>query len=182
MATTRIKITAINCDTPAKIYLQKFLLLRTCEKVGDEEVVNNYQLGKLNEAKSYGAIDFVKLNKKEDMEFKDYVVTYRAKGEETRLLHTRCFRANSTRDAEDAFFSYFGEKPLEIVSIAEKTDRLSDEDAKMVAGVLDTVRLFTYWNEELGKYEFQGELATMIFCENRMKALVNAIGVIAGNK
>ena len=61
MRTTRIKITAIHSDIPAKIYLQQFLLLRTCEKVGDEEVVNNYQLGKLNEAKSYGQIDFIKI-------------------------------------------------------------------------------------------------------------------------
>lgn len=61
MATTRIKITAIHSDIPTKMYLQQFLLLRTCEKVGDEEVVNNYQLGKLNEAKSYGQIDFIKI-------------------------------------------------------------------------------------------------------------------------
>ena len=46
---------------PAKMYLQKFLLLRTCEKVGDEEVVNNYQLGMLNESKRNGQIDFIKI-------------------------------------------------------------------------------------------------------------------------
>lgn len=41
--------------------MQQFLLLRTCEKVGDEEVVNNYQLGQLNQAKRIGSIDFEKL-------------------------------------------------------------------------------------------------------------------------
>ena len=61
MRTTRIKITAIHSNIPAKMYLQKFLLLRTCEKVGDEEVVNNYQLGQLNRAKENGQIDFVKI-------------------------------------------------------------------------------------------------------------------------
>ena len=61
MATTRIKITAIHSDIPAKMYLQKLLLLRTCEKVGDEEVVNNYQLGQLNRAKEYGQMDFIKI-------------------------------------------------------------------------------------------------------------------------
>ena len=63
MRTTKIKITAIYSDIPSKIYLQKFLLLRTCEKVGDEEVVNNYQLGQLNRAKENGQIDFVKIQK-----------------------------------------------------------------------------------------------------------------------
>ena len=31
------------------------------DKVGDEEVVNNYQLGQLNEARRKGTIDFVKI-------------------------------------------------------------------------------------------------------------------------
>lgn len=61
MRTTRIKITAIHSDIPTKMYLQNFLLLRTCENVGDEEVVNNYQLGLLNESKRNGQIDFIKI-------------------------------------------------------------------------------------------------------------------------
>ena len=61
MRTTKIQITAIYCDIPTKIYLQKFLLLRRCEKVGDSEVVNNYQLGLLNAAKRSNQIDFIKL-------------------------------------------------------------------------------------------------------------------------
>lgn len=63
MRTTRIRITAIHSDIPANMYLQKFLLLRTCEKVGDEEVANNYQLGQLNRAKENGQIDFIKVIK-----------------------------------------------------------------------------------------------------------------------
>ena len=61
MRTTKIQITAIYCDIPTKIYLQKFLLLRHCEKVGDSETVNNYQLGLLNAAKRNNQIDFIKL-------------------------------------------------------------------------------------------------------------------------
>ena len=61
MRTTKIRITEIKCNMPAKFYLQQMLLLRRCEKVGDEEVVNNYQLGQLNRAKEYGTIDFIKL-------------------------------------------------------------------------------------------------------------------------
>lgn len=61
MRKTRIRITKIRTDIPVKMYLQQFLLLRTCEKVGDEEVVNNYQLGQLNQAKRIGSIDFEKL-------------------------------------------------------------------------------------------------------------------------
>ena len=61
MRKTRIRITKINTDIPAKMYLQQFLLLKTCEKVGDEEVVNNYQLGQLNEAKRKGSVDFMKI-------------------------------------------------------------------------------------------------------------------------
>ena len=51
----------MHTDVPVKMYLQQFLLLRTSEKVGDEEVVNNYQLGQLNEARRKGTIDFVKI-------------------------------------------------------------------------------------------------------------------------
>jgi len=60
--TTKIQITRIgNTGVPVKMYLQQFLYLRTCEKVGDVEVVNNFQLGQLNQAKERGCIDFVKL-------------------------------------------------------------------------------------------------------------------------
>jgi len=45
-----IKITGLS-DTsiPAKILLQKLCLLRSAENIGDTEVVNHYQLGKLNQ-------------------------------------------------------------------------------------------------------------------------------------
>jgi hypothetical protein len=50
---TKIKITSIHsdgmCGIPARILLQRFCLLRYCEKVGDSESVNNYQLGLLRE-------------------------------------------------------------------------------------------------------------------------------------
>ena len=65
MRTTRIRITAIESDIPAKMYLQYFLRLRKCEKVGDEETVNNYQLGLLNESKRNGQIDFIKVDKED---------------------------------------------------------------------------------------------------------------------
>ena len=64
MKKTTIQITAIYSDVPQKIYLQYFLRLRKCEKVGDSEVVNNYQLGLLNESKRNGQIDFVKVENK----------------------------------------------------------------------------------------------------------------------
>ena len=46
----RVKITAIpDSGVPEKILLQRFCLLRFCEKVGDSEVINNTQLGRLRE-------------------------------------------------------------------------------------------------------------------------------------
>lgn len=39
-------------------FCRKFLLLRKACKVGDSEVVNNYQLGLLRENKRYGYVDF----------------------------------------------------------------------------------------------------------------------------
>lgn len=180
MRTTRIKITSINSNIPAKMYLQKFLLLRTCEKVGDEEVVNNYQLGQLNEAKRNGQIDFVKVN---NMEFKDFIVTYIAKSDATKLLHARCFRATDENDARDAFDAYFGgREPMEVISITKKDDKLTDVDIDMCASILESVKMYSFWNEESGKYEFNGELATMVFSPSRMEALVLAIGKIANLK
>lgn len=64
MRTTRIRITAIGSDIPAKMYLQYFLRVRKCEKVGDSETVNNYQLGLLNESKRNKQIDFIKIENK----------------------------------------------------------------------------------------------------------------------
>ena len=61
MRKTTIQITAIYSDVPPKMYLQYFLRLRKCEKVGDSETVNNYQLGLLNESKRKKQIDFIKL-------------------------------------------------------------------------------------------------------------------------
>ena len=180
MRTTRIRIKAIHSDIPAKMYLQKFLLLRTCEKVGDEEVVNNYQLGQLNEAKRNGQIDFVKVN---NMGFKDYIVTYIAKSDATKLLHTRCFRATDVKDAIDAFDAYFGGgEPMKVVSITEKDDKLTNNEIDICTSILDSVKMYSYWNEELGKYEFNGELATMVFNTSRMGALVLAIEKIANLK
>jgi hypothetical protein len=46
---TKVKITSIPDNIPAKIILQKFCLLRYAEKVGDVESVNNTQLGKLRD-------------------------------------------------------------------------------------------------------------------------------------
>lgn len=64
MRKTTIQITAIHSDVPPKMYLQYFLRLRKCEKVGDIETVNNYQLGLLNESKAKKQIDFIKIENK----------------------------------------------------------------------------------------------------------------------
>lgn len=61
MRKTKIRITGIYSDIPVTMYLRNFLLLRRCEKVGDVETVNNYQLGLLNESKAHGQIDFEKV-------------------------------------------------------------------------------------------------------------------------
>lgn len=61
MRTTAIRITEVNTEIPTALYLEKFMLLRKCRKVGDSEVVNNYQLGRLNEAKRNGSINFEKI-------------------------------------------------------------------------------------------------------------------------
>ena len=46
----RIRITSIPFSgVPDKMLLQQFCLLRFCEKVGDSEVINNTQLGRLRE-------------------------------------------------------------------------------------------------------------------------------------
>lgn len=47
---TKVKITSIPTDQfciPNKMLLQRFCLLRYCEKIGDVESINNYQLGML---------------------------------------------------------------------------------------------------------------------------------------
>jgi hypothetical protein len=46
---TKIQILGFSSAVPPKILLQKFCLLRTAEKEGDIEVVNNTQLGRLND-------------------------------------------------------------------------------------------------------------------------------------
>ena len=47
---TTIKITELpKSSVPEKILLQRFCLLRKCEKVGDTETVNNTQLGRLRD-------------------------------------------------------------------------------------------------------------------------------------
>lgn len=46
----KIKIISLpNSSVPAKILLQKFCMLRTAEKIGDIEVINNTQLGRLKD-------------------------------------------------------------------------------------------------------------------------------------
>lgn len=42
-------------------YMNETLMLRTARKVGDEETVNNYQLGQLNRHKETGEINFEKV-------------------------------------------------------------------------------------------------------------------------
>jgi len=49
MNRTKVKITNVPSWAPPKILLQKFCLLRTAEKPGDIEVVNNTQLGRLRD-------------------------------------------------------------------------------------------------------------------------------------
>ena len=68
MAKTKIKLTKVDeirigwHGAMLERYMNETLALRSARKVGDEEVVNNYQLGQLNRAKSYGGIDFVKIS------------------------------------------------------------------------------------------------------------------------
>lgn len=62
MRTTKVRLTAINNNEPKEWYFGTYLLLRKIRNVGDVEVVNNYQLGKMNEAKRNGEIDFEKIN------------------------------------------------------------------------------------------------------------------------
>ena len=63
----RIRITAINENVIGwhgemlERYMAETLSLRTARKVGDEEIVNHYQLGQLKKAKEYGGIDYIKL-------------------------------------------------------------------------------------------------------------------------
>lgn len=64
MKKTKVMLTEFNEEhtgVPAQIYFEKFLLLRKIRKVGDTEVVNNYQLGLLNQAKKRNCINFIKL-------------------------------------------------------------------------------------------------------------------------
>ena len=64
---TKIRITEVNTEVIGwqgqmlDRYMSETLHLRTARKVGDEEVVNNFQLGQLNKAKEYGGINFMKL-------------------------------------------------------------------------------------------------------------------------
>lgn len=62
MRTTKVKLTAIYNNEPKDWFFGKYLLLRKIRNIGDIEVVNNYQLGKMNEAKRNGEIDFEKVN------------------------------------------------------------------------------------------------------------------------
>lgn len=62
MRTTKVRLTANYSEEPAEWYFGTYLLPRKIRKVGDEEVVNNYQLGRLNEAKRNGQIDFEKVD------------------------------------------------------------------------------------------------------------------------
>ncbi len=45
--TTKVQIISYSGDIPLKIILQKMCLLRSASKIGDIEVVNNTQLGRL---------------------------------------------------------------------------------------------------------------------------------------
>lgn len=58
MNKTKIRCTKIAGEIPANIYCDKFLLLRTIRKVGDEETINNTQLGRCNDAKTNNTFDF----------------------------------------------------------------------------------------------------------------------------
>ena len=78
MKTTTIKSTAIYSDNPIEWYLGTYLHLRKIRKVGDIETVNNYQLGRLNEAKANKQIDFVKVTEfVDDMGAKRHAMSYK---------------------------------------------------------------------------------------------------------
>ena len=46
---TKVQIISYSGDIPLKIMLQKMCLLRSASKIGDVEVVNNTQLGRLKD-------------------------------------------------------------------------------------------------------------------------------------
>ena len=46
---TKVQITSYSGDIPLKVMLQKMCLLRSASKIGDVEVVNNTQLGRLRD-------------------------------------------------------------------------------------------------------------------------------------
>lgn len=78
MKTTTIKLTAIYSDNPIEWHLGTYLHLRKIRKVGDIETVNNYQLGRLNEAKANKQIDFVKVTEfVDDMGAKRHAMSYK---------------------------------------------------------------------------------------------------------
>lgn len=60
MRTTKVRLTAIYCNEPKEWFFGTILLICKIRNVGDVEVVNNYQLGRMNEAKRFGQIDFEK--------------------------------------------------------------------------------------------------------------------------
>lgn len=64
MRTTKVRLTAIYCNEPKEWFFGTILLLRKIRNVGDVEVVNNYQLGRMNEAKRFVQIDFEKITDK----------------------------------------------------------------------------------------------------------------------
>lgn len=64
MRTTKVRLTALNCNEPTEWFFGTILRLRKIRKVGDVEVVNNYQLGRMNESKRFGQIDFEKITDK----------------------------------------------------------------------------------------------------------------------
>lgn len=58
---TTIQLTKINNPYPLEIFMDKFLMLRKARKIGDIEIINNTQLGRLNQWKNDGCIDFIVL-------------------------------------------------------------------------------------------------------------------------
>jgi len=46
---TKVQIISYSGDVPLKVILQKMCLLRSVSKIGDIEVVNNTQLGRLRD-------------------------------------------------------------------------------------------------------------------------------------
>lgn len=115
------------------------------------------------------------------MERKRYIVIYTKKNDS--LMRSMCVEGYDRNDAEDAFDALTGGgEPLNKISITEKTNELTNDEIELCIGILDSVRLHSYYNEGTGKYELNGDALSIVLGKVRMEQLIHAIGKIANLK